>query len=244
MANRPYTCLFMSLLWLMVFPAFLSAEFYKYVDENGKSFYVDDISKVPAQYQNQLKKYEEKADVLSAKEKRAIEQQKEKEQQQRQWRRQQALIRERKRLAMQRQNSVPSKPLADYSASSNYTKVVISNGQVLVPVKFSYKGTRSTATLLLDTGANKTLIHKDVGDQLGLDGGKKVGIQVVGGAVIPGRHILVDTMEVGPHKQKGIRVIMIDEPGRGMHQGLLGMDFLMGKKFHVDYDRQRLVWSR
>jgi hypothetical protein len=43
----------------------LWAEFYKYVDEEGNSYFVDDISSVPEKYRNQIKVYREKYDNLS-----------------------------------------------------------------------------------------------------------------------------------------------------------------------------------
>ena len=38
--------------------------FYKYVDENGRVFYVDDLGKVPEAYRDQIKVYQEKYDDL------------------------------------------------------------------------------------------------------------------------------------------------------------------------------------
>ena len=47
----------------------LRAEFYKYVDEEGNIFYVDDLSRVPEKYRNRVNVYREKYDNLSVKEK-------------------------------------------------------------------------------------------------------------------------------------------------------------------------------
>ena len=38
----------------------LWAEFYKYIDDEGRIFYVDDISRIPEKYRNQVKVYREK----------------------------------------------------------------------------------------------------------------------------------------------------------------------------------------
>ncbi len=46
----------------------LRAEFYKYVDDEGRIFYVDDISRIPEKYRNQIEVYKEKYDHLSDKE--------------------------------------------------------------------------------------------------------------------------------------------------------------------------------
>ena len=41
-------------------PTALRAEFYKYVDKEGRIFYVDDLSKVPLEYMDQVNVYKEK----------------------------------------------------------------------------------------------------------------------------------------------------------------------------------------
>ena len=50
---------------LASWPLDLRAEFYKYVDDKGNIFYVDDLSRVPDKYRNQIKVYREKYDDLS-----------------------------------------------------------------------------------------------------------------------------------------------------------------------------------
>lgn len=51
--------------WWMCLPPNSSSEFYKYVDEQGRVFYVDDLGKVPEAYQDQIHVYQEKYDNLS-----------------------------------------------------------------------------------------------------------------------------------------------------------------------------------
>ena len=51
-----------SIIW--IFPSNTTAEFYKYVDKDGQTFYVDDLSKVPPQYLDQVNVYKEKYDHL------------------------------------------------------------------------------------------------------------------------------------------------------------------------------------
>ncbi len=46
----------------------LRAEFYKYVDEKGNIFYVDDIYSIPEKYRNQIRVYREKYDGLAGEE--------------------------------------------------------------------------------------------------------------------------------------------------------------------------------
>jgi len=56
------------LLVSLFFPLELHSEFYKYVDKNGNSHFVDDKSKIPPEYIDNLTVYKEKYDHLPAKE--------------------------------------------------------------------------------------------------------------------------------------------------------------------------------
>lgn len=47
-------------------------EFYRYVDKQGKTHFVDDMVKVPLEYRDQLKTYDEPLDYLSDEEKKAL----------------------------------------------------------------------------------------------------------------------------------------------------------------------------
>ncbi|SHJ10629.1 clan AA aspartic protease, TIGR02281 family [Desulfatibacillum alkenivorans DSM 16219] len=235
------------LIALLCFPALLCAEFYRYKDDSGKTCYVDDIAKVPPEYRDQIKSYTEESDHMTPAEKAALEARRERERAYRQMRREQLLEAQRERQKMQQlQNKADAATANDVRGSHGYTAVTIANNQVVVPVQFRFKGKTVTASMLLDTGANRTLINKDVGERLGLkpeDGGM-TGIQVVGGGLLPAMDIPVDEIRVGPNKRKNMNVLVLERRAAGGHDGLLGMDFLMGYKFHVDYDKQRLVWSR
>jgi hypothetical protein len=64
-----YGCLIaVFLVW--IYPMDSPAEFYKYVDKDGQTFYVDDLSKVPPEYMDQVNVYKEKYDHLPADSKR------------------------------------------------------------------------------------------------------------------------------------------------------------------------------
>jgi hypothetical protein len=57
------------LVWIC--PMNSPAEFYKYVDKDGQMFYVDDLSKVPPEYLDQVNVYKEKYDHLPADQKKS-----------------------------------------------------------------------------------------------------------------------------------------------------------------------------
>ena len=67
---------------LLILPIPGYAEFYKYVTEDGRIYYVDDLTKIPPKYRNQLKIYKEKYDHLSESERiRMLEQDRQKAEQ-------------------------------------------------------------------------------------------------------------------------------------------------------------------
>ena len=62
------------ILGLLCVPGELRPEYYKYVDEEGRIFYVDDLSRVPEKYRPHVVVYMERHDNLSGTEKdQAIE---------------------------------------------------------------------------------------------------------------------------------------------------------------------------
>ena len=56
--------------FILLCPLNLQAEFYKYVDKEGRTFYVDDLSRVPQEYLDQVNVYKEKYDHLPEGEKK------------------------------------------------------------------------------------------------------------------------------------------------------------------------------
>ena len=50
---------------LVLVPIGVGAEFYKYTTEDGKVIYVDDLTKVPPEYRNQVKAYKTDEDRLT-----------------------------------------------------------------------------------------------------------------------------------------------------------------------------------
>jgi len=58
--------------FLAVFPRPVFSEFYKYVDNTGTIYFVDNLHKIPAEYRNQINVYQEKYDHLTDAEKKAL----------------------------------------------------------------------------------------------------------------------------------------------------------------------------
>jgi predicted aspartyl protease len=135
---------------------------------------------------------------------------------------------------------------SDYGQDSSETKVTIAGNHVLVPVTLEYKGRMVGAQLVLDTGASVTMINTDIAAQLGIDPAETVPGegQAVGGIILQAAFAKLGYINVGPHTRKDMIVSIVAENGlRERRDGLLGMDFLRGLKYYVDFKNQVISWG-
>lgn len=209
-------------------------EFYNFIDKNGTTHFVDDISKIPTEYRKNKKVYHEEEDSLSKEERAKRYQQKQKELEQdaahdAETHKKRQLLKEKE----ERENF----------ARSLVTPVTITGNRVFVQVNLSSSSAQTTALMLIDTGASSTLITSSVADRLKLTGGSTAVGKGVGGRVMTKRSILSEA-RVGPTKRTNLQVSIINERGdTGYGDGLLGMDYLRGYKYHIDFEKQVLVWT-
>jgi len=124
------------------------------------------------------------------------------------------------------------------------TKVTIKESRVLVPATLGYREKKIEVLFLLDTGASITTLHRNVVNKIKIQNAQKASITVVGGSRIDADVVKFDYLRIGPIKKENIYATIIDHKGALVdYQGLLGMNFLRGIDYRIDFQRQVIHWK-
>ena len=216
----------------LLLPPSLCSETYKYVDEKGTEVYVDDLSKVPEKYRNQVEVREEKTEGPSEEETPAASEGEEEESED-YW--------TRKEEEWKRQEEEKAR---EEFEKSLITQVTIRGNHVLVPVTLGYGGNEVQANLVLDTGADLITIHRQIAEQLSLPLTTRAEVRVTGGKTVRARLAQLDYVRVGPYEAEGMQALIIFHQGSAAgHDGLLGMNFLRGLEYSIDFENQVIRWK-
>lgn len=135
--------------------------------------------------------------------------------------------------------------VAGEDESGSETRVVIKGGRIFVPVVLGLDGQKVETTLLFDTGASTVVLHRNVADNLGLTDTIQAKGHGVGGVEIDARVSRLSSIQVGPYEKKDLRVAIVEYTGPHdvQYNGLLGMNFLWGLGYEIDYDRHLIRWG-
>ncbi len=267
--KRTSLFIFLSLCLIsFLFPFELRSEFYGYVDKEGNRHFVDSVDKIPPEYRDSTKAYKEKYDDLPEKErsimleKDRIELEKRQEEDKRkyeEWQRsQKAWEQELKKQEIMRelewdlkQKRRERERTETRLKRKGVQKVIIVGNPVvgnavLVPVTLGYRGKVIETRLMLDTGASMIALHLEIAEALNIDlrRFKRVRPRVAGGKSINAYVGKLDYVQAGPIKKDDILVSVIEHQGPPVpFNGLLGMNFLQGLEYHIDFENQVINWN-
>jgi hypothetical protein len=201
-------------------------EYFKYTDQNGIVFWLDDKSKIPPPMPIQYK-YEDKNGITF-------------------WVDAESKIPDayRKKVTPNREpKSASEKIPVDRPQYS--TKISIVNNVIIVPVVFRNKGRKVKARMILDTGASVTTLYSTLASQLNLDKNKLTKARSINANGVPSDSLLtkVDHIEVDDKILANSEVVVISSHGNIGADGLLGNSFLRFFNFTIDYEKQLLRWN-
>jgi predicted aspartyl protease len=205
-------------------PSIVEARIYQYTDDSGRKVYVDRLSKVPAKYREQLSSRQEEQEDLSDEQIQELKAERNLKQ---------------LRLKINRQRIDIKDAMKEWITPFSFHA-----NRILIPVKLVYGSRSVNLSLVMDTGASHTVVHKSALGSLNAQFSEAGAARVADGSVVKTERIKLDRVDIGPYKLKHISAGVIDYKGGGNGtQGLLGMDFLYHAQYELDKKNQQIIWA-
>lgn len=215
---------FLLLLPLSLLPVTAEARIYEYVDDRGKKVFVDRMSKIPAKYRDQLRSRDEQKDILDESSKAELEAEQNVK-----------LLKSKLTHERRRLQDALAEWITPYKFNAN---------RIMIPVKVVYGSRVQQLSLVMDTGASSTVVHKSALNSLGAKLSSGGYARVADGRTVKMSRINFDRVEIGPYKINNATAAVIDYEGGavGSH-GLLGMDFLFNARYELDRENHQIIWD-
>ncbi|MEN8686116.1 MAG: retropepsin-like aspartic protease [Desulfuromonadales bacterium] len=197
---------------------------YKYRDKDGRLNFVDDQNRIPVEYRDQSNTLIETDDALGSFDFPSSDHADDA-----------PAVRQREEL----RSGPKSKARQAYQ-----TPIVIKGNRVLVPVEVAMGNRTVTLSLLLDTGATTTVLHRSSLSELDLPSGKRFEARVAGGGTVNSNRIRFRHINVGPFHIKKASAMVINLTGKPpSYDGMLGMDFLKSHPYQIDFEARVIQWQ-
>ena len=215
------------ILMLLAVPSTGSAEIYKYRDKDGRLNFVDEEHKIPVEYRDRTKSISEAVDGLGTFDSPTADNDID---------------------TSTGQEDVKEEEFDSDSVSEDLeeyqTPVIIARNRVLVPVEVAMGNRVAELSLLLDTGASRTVLHRSSLSELDLPSGKRYKARVAGGGFVNSNRIKFRYINVGPFHIKKASAMVINLTGKPpSYDGMLGMDFLKNHPYQIDFENQVINWE-
>lgn len=209
---------------ILAIPLAGAAEIFKYRDADGGLVFVDDESRIPAEYRDRSTSIAEAQDSLVVYAPEATE--------------------DTPAPAALSDEELEPLTQEDKAASKHQTPVEIVGNRVLVPVEVAMGNRIAKVSLLLDTGATTTVLHRQSITNLDLPSGKRYRARVAGGGIVKSEKIRFRHINVGPFLIEKAHVMVINLTGQELpFDGMLGMDFLRSHPYQIDFENELITWE-